>query len=239
MSVNNIMTALASPGAPRVLTSASLRRLISRVNFSDENAADTITNSLVSVKAIHRVNDGTFLNYLQQPLPSPSEAIRLVIPGGYLSLHTVLGQCGFLNNPSNMYTCVRQANTYSPEGEEELLGRRFATNNPAPLYHVYSMAPGLPSGLDREDHLDAGFSYPRATPERALCDWLYLAKPSVGAFSKGPPYDSDVSALNMERLQKIADYLGVRKELESWLDINQLYYLDEDNDANMSVALGF
>lgn len=232
------MTALASPGAPRVLTGSSLRRLIERVNFSDVQATETIANSLVSVKSLHRVGEGVYLNYLQVPMPSPAEAIKLMVPGGYLSLQTVLGQMGFLNNPSTLYTCVRPANSYSPEGEEELLGRRFATNNPAPLFHVYSMMPGVPDA-GKDDHLDLSFSYPRATPERALCDWLYLSKAHIGSMSKGPPFDSDISTMDREKLERVANYLGVDVELRAWLDMNHRYSLDADNDANMSLAFGF
>lgn len=233
------MRALASTGAPRVLTSASLRRLIERVNFNDGSATDTISNSLVGVKALHKVADGVFLNYLQKPMPSPSEAMRLVRPQAYLSLHMVLGQVGVLNNPSNIYTCVRPSDSLSPEGEIELVGRRFSTNNPAPLYHVYSMAPGIPAGSDRADHIDDKFSYPRATPERAFCDWLYLAKPEVKAMAIQPPMDCDISLLDSERLKRVASDVGVTAELEIWLHLHEDYHADEDNDANMSVGLGF
>lgn len=233
------MRALSSGGAPRVLTRNALRRVIERVNPMDGRAAHTIAESLVGVKALHKVADDVFLNYLVTPLPSPAEALRLVVPGAYLSLHMVLGQCGVLNNPSNLYTCVHPAPATAPEGEILLVGRRFATNNPAPLFHVYALNPDIPRGEKSEDHLDSKFSYPRATPERAFCDWLYLAKSSVKALGAEPPLDCDMHQLDMDRLARVASYMDVSEELDMWLERHREYLLDTGNDSNMSEALGF
>jgi len=233
------MRALSSGGAPRVLTRGALRRVIERVNPMDGRATNTIAESLVGVKALHKVADDVFLNYLIQPMPSPAEALRFVAPGAYLSLHMVLGQCGVLNNPSNLYTCVRPSTAYSPEGEIELVGRRFATNNPAPLFHIYALKPNIPDGDNLADHVDAKFSYPRATPERAFCDWLYLAKSDVKALGAEPPLDCDMHQLDMGRLNRVSTYMGVKRQLERWLDRHHEYLMDTGNDSNMSVALGF
>lgn len=233
------MRALSSGGAPRVLTRNALRRVIERVNPMDGTAAHTIAESLVGVKALHKVTDDVFLNYLATPLPSPAEALRLVVPGGYLSLHMVLGQCGVLNNPSNLYTCVHPSSSTAPEGEILLVGRRFATNNPAPLFHVYSLSPDIPRGEQFEEHIDSKFSYPRATPERAFCDWLYLARSDVKALGAEPPLDCDMNQLDTDRLSRIAVHMGVNDELDVWLEKHREYLLDSGNDANMSEALGF
>ncbi|TLX16623.1 hypothetical protein [Rhizobium sp. MHM7A] len=239
MSTNNIMRALSSGGAPRVLTRNTLRRVIERVNPMDGRATNTIAESLVGVKALHKVADDVFLNYLVKPLPSPAEALRLVVPGAYLSLHMVLGQCGVLNNPSNLYTCVRPSTSSAPEGEILLVGRRFATNNPAPLFHVYALKPNIPNGDKLDDHIDGKFSYPRATPERAFCDWLYLAKNDVKALGAEPPLDCDMHQLDMDRLCRVASHLGVSDELECWLERHREYLLDVGNASNTSEALGF
>jgi hypothetical protein len=212
--------------------------VIERVNPMDASATHTIAESLVGVRALHKVADDVFLNYLVEPMPSPAEALRFVSPGAYLSLHMVLGQCGVLNNPSNIYTCVRSSTSASPEGEIELVGRRFATNNPAPLFHVYAMKPSIPA-VNKDDHIDVKFSYPRATPERAFCDWLYLTKTENKALGAEPPLDCDMQLLDMDRLCRIASHMDVDKELECWLERHREYLLDAGNDSNMSEALGF
>jgi hypothetical protein len=237
MSTNNIMRTLSQGGASRVFTRGSLRRLIERVNPMDGHATNIIVDSLVGVKALHKVADDVFLNYLAQPMPSPAEALRFVSPGAYLSLQMVLGQHGVLNNPTNIYTCARQSSTRAPEGEIELVGRRFSTNNPAPLYHVYALSPTVPEGVGHEDHIDPKFSYPRATPERAFCDWLYLAE--LGSIGAPPPLDCDVDLLDMPRLKRVAGHMGVSDTLENWLEKHHVYKLDHENEANMSEALGF
>ena len=238
MSVNTIIEALSNKGAPRVLTATTIRRLIERHNFADAAASDTIINSLVNVKALHRVTDNVYLNYLQLPMPSPAEALRIAVPDGFLSLHTVLGQSGVLNNPTFTYMCVRKASILQRETEIDLIGSRFSNKNPSPLYHVYAMEKGYILGM-QADHIDSSFSYPRATVERAFCDWLYLAAEERQIISSPPPLDCDISLMDMDRLERVASDLGVTDDLQLWLERHAEYNADADNDANMSLAIGF
>lgn len=239
MPVKPIMSLLRARGSGRVLSHATLRRLVERHTNGEGASASVLIESLVNVRAVHKVSDGIYLNYMADPLPSPAEALKFVVSGGVISLQFVLGQCGVLNNPSTIYTCVRPSSEATKEGEVELVGQRFGKINPAPLYHAYTVDASTMAAGDFADNIDAGFSYPRATPERAFCDWLYLSATDKKSFGGEPPLDCDLDLLDRERLNRVAKSMGIEARLENWLERQRVYLTDEDVDANLSSALCF
>jgi hypothetical protein len=64
-----------------------------------------------------------------------------------------------------------------------------------------------------EDRMDLDVKYPRATPEKALLDWLYLG---ASRYSKiaGPPLDLELERLDASRLRRLARAMGL---LRNWL----------------------
>ena len=68
---------------------------------------------------------------------------------------------------------------------------------------------------EAEDRLDLDVKYPRATPEKALLDWLYLG---VSRYSKiaGPPLDLELERLVVSRLRRLAGTMGLTEELAAW-----------------------
>jgi hypothetical protein len=233
------MSLLRARGSGRVLSHATLRRLVERHVNGEGATASVLIDALVHVKAVHKVSDGIYLNYMATPLPSPAEALKYVVKDGVLSLHLVLGQAGVLNNPTFNYTCVRPASEATQEGELELVGTRMNRHNTAPLFWAYTVDPAVMAAGDVTDNIDTAFSYPRATIEKAFCDWLYLASLDHPQIGGEPPLDCDTDLMDQERLGRIASAMGVLPRLQNWLERHRVYKEDHDVEANLSSRLGF
>jgi hypothetical protein len=70
-----------------------------------------------------------------------------------------------------------------------------------------------------EDRLDLehGPAHARATPEKALLDWLYLAKSSRSTLSPPALHDVENDALNRKRLVRLARAMKLEDTLAEWL----------------------
>jgi hypothetical protein len=78
-------------------------------------------------------------------------------------------------------------------------------------------------GIERIiEHADV--KYPRATPEKALLDWLYLG---ASRYSKmaGPPLDLELERLDASRLRRLARGMGLTEELAEWRARKRDYFL--------------
>lgn len=150
-----------------------------------------------------KIQRDLYANLRARPVPSPEEAAHLLRKDAVVSLHTVLGQAGVLNNPT------RTVYALYPYDE-----------NPGGRRKVESLAPegGVPAefgmfvffGVKRdyltkgavEDRLTPG-SYAKATPERALIDWFRLSQTAkVGL--PAPSFDLDTDLLDHARLSRLA-----------------------------------
>jgi hypothetical protein len=88
-----------------------------------------------------------------------------------------------------------------------------------------------------EDCFDLDVSYPRATPEKALLDWIYLGASPRTKLS-GPPLDIDLAKLNMARLRRLAKAMGLGTALASYLARKSAYDQAADVQANAEVIGG-
>jgi len=79
------------------------------------------------------------------------------------------------------------------------------------LANVFSRTVGINRHSERsacpagslDDRMDPNARYARATPEKALLDWIYLgASPRTKLSS--PPLDTDLDRLNKARLRRLA-----------------------------------
>jgi hypothetical protein len=61
---------------------------------------------------------------------------------------------------------------------------------------------------DIEDRMDLDFKYLRATPEKALLDWIYLGASARTKIS-GPPFDIDADRLQKTPLQRLAKAMNL------------------------------
>lgn len=241
MTISNILNALKADASARVLSSSRLKRLIDRhlVGPYDGVVATEVIRDLVGSRAIHKVHDGVYVNNLLSTMPSPSEALHLVVPNAILSLQTVLGQAGVLNNPVHIYTCVQPSSDETEEGDVQLSGMRSSIDNQSPLFHAYTIDKGVMTSGSAEDNIDRSFSHPRATIERAFCDWIYLASLEDKVFGSEPPLDCDLEDMDMDRLHRIAEAIGISGRLSNWLQRHEAYLADANVDANLSDALGY
>lgn len=87
-----------------------------------------------------------------------------------------------------------------------------------------------------EDRMDLDVKYPRATPEKALLDWLYLG---VSKYSKiaGPPLDLELERLDKRRLQRLARSMSLSEEIKEWQSRKRTYDADPDVRENTAKNL--
>ena len=78
-----------------------------------------------------------------------------------------------------------------------------------------------PAGVTAVLPLDSGrahtYTHARATPEKALLDWLYLAKSPRSAVSPPALHDVEHDALNKRRLMRLARAMKLEDTLAQWL----------------------
>jgi hypothetical protein len=79
---------------------------------------------------------------------------------------------------------------------------------------------GLPEAVleagREEDRLVSNTTYRRATPEAALLHWLYLSNSPRSRMSP-PPLDSDLTALDIRKLERLSQAMRLSEPLGSWL----------------------
>lgn len=79
--------------------------------------------------------------------------------------------------------------------------------------------------------MDLDVKYPRATPEKALLDWLYLGESKYSKIS-GPSLDLEVERLDKRRLQRLARSMNLTEELKEWQSRKRKYDTDPDVREN-------
>jgi hypothetical protein len=97
----------ASLSAQSVLTMTDICALVDQVRpGTSRSATSALATALVQSKLLFRVSAGLFLNSRAIPFVSLNEAASYIRSGAAISLHSVLGECGFLNNPSRIVMAV-------------------------------------------------------------------------------------------------------------------------------------
>ena len=85
-----------------------------------------------------------------------------------------------------------------------------------------------------DDRLNVDVRYARATPEKALLDWIYLGASPRTKIS-GPPLDLALDRLNLPRLKRLAKAMDVRAALDAYLSRKEIFDRDPDVQANNAV----
>jgi hypothetical protein len=85
-----------------------------------------------------------------------------------------------------------------------------------------------------EDRMDLNVRYARATPEKALLDWIYLGASPRTKIS-GPPLDLALDRLNLPRLKRLAKAMDLRAALDGYLSHKESFDRDPDVQANNAV----
>ncbi|MGB9429060.1 MAG: hypothetical protein WCC11_04165, partial [Gammaproteobacteria bacterium] len=166
---------LAAADAPPVLSRDLLARMARSARGGRTVPTSSLSHWLKSAQArgrLPRVQRGLYLNGFRTPPGRLADAAAWLRTDAVLSLNTVLGDAGVLNNPSRTVTAVVPVDAGAAPPQ---LGRKATA---AGIFHFF----GLPrrileagAAADRLQQMDIGVEHARATPEKALLDWLYLA----------------------------------------------------------------
>jgi pyridoxine 5'-phosphate synthase PdxJ len=84
-----------------------------------------------------------------------------------------------------------------------------------------------------EDRMDLEVKYSRATPEKALLDWLYLGESRYSRIA-GPPLDVELERLDGPRLRRLARSMELVEQLKAWQARKKHYDHDSDVRENAS-----
>lgn len=197
--------------APRVLTIPMLAAVLSdRRNVPARNTLFRWVREQVESGVLRPMTRGLYLNQLATPRPSAAEAVGFIRTGAIVSLQTVLGDAGITNNYPDVVTSVipherghvpsvRPVKAADIEFRFHAMPARFLDDRAGRL----------------EDRLDLDVKYPRATPEKALLDWLYLGASSYSRIA-GPPFDVEIERLSGARLRRLARSMDLIEPLGEW-----------------------
>ena len=201
--------ALRDRAAPAAMGTGDLRDWLA-VRFPEAGASAlaACVRDLCDSGLLRRVTRNVVLNTLRTPAAPAQSAACLIRRGAVVSLQTVLGEAGFLNNPAVETTAVVPASFSQRVGLEESSGG-FRFRFRALPDHMF------PDEGDASC-FDPRKKWPCFRPEKALVDWLRLSSPKSRSDMAPPPVDSDESALDADRLESLAERFGVAAELADW-----------------------
>ncbi|WP_146204442.1 hypothetical protein [Massilia glaciei] len=181
-----LMAGLAAQSVRRIFTAAEFHYFVQtyRPGASASTARET-SNLLASAGTLRRVASGVFLNLRAVPPAELSEADSHIRAGAIISLHTVLGENGFLNNPSGIVTAVLPTSTSKRPRLGEVMtsaGYKFRFYGIAEKFFPMTsegrfdlLQPGRPCEMFRPERLRVFRSCPLSTPESASSSLQVLA----------------------------------------------------------------
>lgn len=223
---------LLEPDSQFVFSKAALMGLARASAVGGEVPSDSTLNRwvremLVSRKLI-QVTKGLYLNRLGHRSQDAAEAAQWIRRGSVLSLSWVLERAGVLNNMGSTYTCIIPL--------EPSITQPQITSRDVPgigTFRFYSMKADLvdEAAGKLEDVFDLRFNYRRATPEKALLDWIYLGNSHRSRLAP-PPLDLDAGELSKSRLNRLAKGMGIIHLLDAWLEQWRRYQQDPAVMAN-------
>lgn len=207
---------LRAGAAPAVLS----RDLIARMARSARDGADLPESSLthwIGAAARHGrmqpVLRGLYLNRWRPRAGALADAAPWLRADAVVSLNTALAEAGVLNNPTRIVTAVvpLDAGAHPPR-----LGRQLTH---AGSFQFHGLPRRILDAGEPEDRLEpaGAFDHARATPEKALVDWLYLAASPRSTRHLPPRGDVDAGLLKRARLRALARAAGVSEQLDTWL----------------------
>lgn len=197
--------------APRVLTIPMLTAVLAdRRKLPARNTLFRWVREQVASGVLRPMTRGLYLNQLAAPRPGAAEAAGFIRTGAIVSLQTVLGEAGITNNFPDVVTSV-------------VPHERGHVSSVRPVraadieFRFHSMPARL---LDEragqlQDRMDLDVKYPRASPEKALLDWLYLGASPYSRIAR-PPLDVEMERLSGARLRRLARSMELTEELEAW-----------------------
>lgn len=220
-----------SPDTPAVLTTSTVEMLAATDTAGVPSGA-TIQRwlkDLVQSQKLRPVIKGVYLNRLGHRDVSPAAAAHWVRSRSIVSLAWVLEQAGLTNNFGDTITCVIPIDPTWPA--PQISDRKTQ----AGTFRFFAMPAHLnDERAGRYDDLqDSRFDYRRATPEKALLDWIYLGASPRSRMTR-PPYDLEIEPMNAARLKRLAKGMGIAPLLERWREERMRYQSDAEVRDNAS-----
>ena len=225
----------------RLMSGADLRGIFDR---SVEAAGAPMPTDRTFHRWVERISaegKGRLISKVQRDLYRSEVPGRYVHPNEFasrlrntavVSLQSVLGEAGIINNPSRIVFSIIKA------GDTDATRRRVEEVEDVE-YRFFAMRDAVYEAGVPEDCYDSRAPYPKATPERALCDWIYLAASTAHGTKHYPPLDADLDELDMDRLYRLADAMKVREPLDEWIRRREEANRDESFSEQVSTRLGF
>ena len=205
------MRQLSDPDAPRIFDRREFLAWVRKANPQlPERTGLRALSEWEEAQLVQRVTRGIYLNRQAFPLPALEEAVSHLRPGAIVSLSSVLGRAGVLNNPVYWVTAVIPSTATALS--------EVSAENGSVFKFGHMRQDLLPTAKDDwgQDALEPYTQTATATPEKALVDWLYLASSSRGSarWPLPPLHDWDISDLDPSRLDRLADRMGVEEALQ-------------------------
>ncbi len=185
-----------------------------------------LDNAVTSGK-LKRIRAGLYLNAMGNQDVSPAAAAGHIRRGAIPSLAWVLEQNWLLNNFGDTITCTLAFTTGEPPPSTAAVVTPLGTFR----FHAIPWRIREPAGVPVGAWMDERFAHPRATPEKAFADWLYLAN-SPHSKLRPPPLDMEFDRLDLGKLRRIVKAMDIDPALATWRDQKIAYDGDPDVEAN-------
>jgi hypothetical protein len=227
--------------ANRIVSSEDLLAVAAAglVDMTEGTAAvfmNRLGKELVSEGLVAKVRRGLYLNQALDPKPGWEEAARFVRAGAVVSMHTVLGRTVTNNYSPYVHAVIPMP----PSGRCKPIELAFDSSTQLDpttklRFFFYPMPREVIEAGDEMDRLAFGVPgsdmdppYEEATPEAALVHWLWLgASPSSGVSPPDPQLD--LGELDLDRLARLADAVGVRADADDLVERAQALDASEDD----------
>jgi hypothetical protein len=204
--------------APRLMSTMALYKIAQEAKLTiTRKTFHLMVKDMKSAGKLVQVRKGLYANLRALPQVVPAEAAQYLFPGAVVSLQYVLGAFGVINNPPRAVTVV--APIQDIDGKRIPPSVRTLTGEFSE-YRVHALPAWLFTGKagSLEDREDGSVRYyRRATPEKALVDWIYLAG-SPHSRLPMPPFDTDIEDLDMDRLLRLGKNAGIEERLRGFID---------------------
>jgi hypothetical protein len=224
-------TILLGADAPRVMTVPMIAAAFAdRRKKAARNTVFKWIRDQTVAGVLRPVTRGLYLNQLARPQPTAADAACFVRTGAIVSLQTVLGDAGVTNSYSDIVTCVLPV-----QGRVTQSSRSVVASGIEYRFHVMPARLLNDEAGEHADRMDLDVHYPRATPEKALLDWIYLGD-SPRTKVAPPPLDIDLDEIDRRRLNRLADRMRLSKQLDQYLSRKRKYDGDPGVRANAAVA---
>ncbi|MGH8138874.1 MAG: hypothetical protein ACREVV_11890 [Steroidobacteraceae bacterium] len=220
-------TILLGAEAPRVMTVPMIAAAFAdRRKKAARNTVFKWIRDQTDAGILRPVTRGLYLNQLARPQPTAAEAACFVRSGAIVSLQTVLGEAGITNSYSDIITSVLPV-----RGRIAQSSRSVVTNGIEYRFHAMPARLLDDEAGDVGDRMDLAVLYPRASPEKALLDWIYLGDSPRTKLAQ-PPLDIDIARLDNRRLKRLANRMKLSKQLGQYLARKRNYDQDPSVRAN-------